>query len=62
MGFVQNITARRSIANAAGAVLRATLYWWATTGEVPEGLRIEDLPEVQRAPQPGPISGNPYAV
>ena len=51
-----------AFASAAGAAMRATLYWWATTGEVPEGFRIEDLPEVQRAPQPGPISGNPYAV
>ncbi|MEK6985713.1 MAG: hypothetical protein AABX89_04970 [Candidatus Thermoplasmatota archaeon] len=36
-----------AIASSSGAAMRATLYWYATTGEVPAGFRIDDLPKVE---------------
>ena len=50
-----------AFASAAGANMRATLYWYATTGEVPEGFNADDLPEIVRDQQQT-ISGNPYSV
>lgn len=40
-----------SLSMTVGAAMRATLYWNATTGEVPKGFRSEDLPQVA-APRP----------
>ncbi|MBI2076875.1 MAG: hypothetical protein HYT80_00690 [Euryarchaeota archaeon] len=40
-----------SLSMTVGAAVRATLYWNATTGEVPKGFRSEDLPQVA-APRP----------
>ncbi|HEX9815827.1 MAG TPA: hypothetical protein VGB18_02505 [Candidatus Thermoplasmatota archaeon] len=40
-----------SISMTVGAAMRATLYWNATTGEVPQGFRSEDLPQVS-SPRP----------
>ncbi len=48
-----------AFASAASAAMRATLYWYATTGEVPQGFRVEDLPEIKST---GKISGNPHAI
>lgn len=50
-----------AFASAASAAMRATLYWYATTGEVPEGFRVDDLPEIDHTNQ-RTITGNPYAV
>lgn len=36
-----------AIASSSGAAMRATLYWYATTGEVPAGFRVDDLPTVE---------------
>lgn len=35
-----------ALATATASAMRATLYWYATTGEVPEGVRADDLPKV----------------
>lgn len=35
-----------SFASSLAAAMRATLYWYATTGEVPEGFNKEDLPTI----------------
>ncbi|HEX2066804.1 MAG TPA: hypothetical protein VHI93_08330 [Candidatus Thermoplasmatota archaeon] len=35
-----------AVASSTAAALRATLYWYATTGEVPEGFRADDLPRL----------------
>ncbi|HLF16748.1 MAG TPA: hypothetical protein VI796_04875, partial [Candidatus Thermoplasmatota archaeon] len=40
--------------SASTAAMRATLYWYATTGEVPDGFRVDDLPRVQPH---GPLTG-----
>lgn len=40
-----------SLSMTVGAAIRATLYWNATTGELPVGFRNEDLPQVS-APRP----------
>ncbi len=36
-----------SFASSLAAAMRATLYWYATTGEVPEGFNAADLPTIQ---------------
>lgn len=36
-----------AFASTIAAAMRATLYWYATTGEVPAGFNVEDLPKVQ---------------
>ncbi|HUR62200.1 MAG TPA: hypothetical protein VM286_07555 [Candidatus Thermoplasmatota archaeon] len=35
-----------AVASSTAAAMRATLYWYATTGEVPEGFDRGDLPQV----------------
>jgi hypothetical protein len=35
-----------AVASSTAAALRATLYWYATTGEVPEGFDTADLPQM----------------
>ena len=50
-----------AFSSASSAAMRATLYWYATTGEVPQGFRVEDLPQVTHANQKG-IAGSPFAV
>ncbi len=35
-----------AIANAVSAALRAVLYWYAATGELPPGFEDRDLPEI----------------
>ncbi len=37
-----------SLAMSVSAALRATLYWYATTGEVPDGFNANDLPTIER--------------
>ncbi|MEA3203388.1 MAG: hypothetical protein QOI63_1063 [Thermoplasmata archaeon] len=35
-----------AVASSTAAAMRATLYWYATTGEVPEGFDTSDLPQM----------------
>ncbi len=35
-----------ALSSAVGAALRASLYWYATTGEVPPGFEAQYLPEI----------------
>jgi hypothetical protein len=35
-----------ALSTAVSAALRAVLYWYATTGEVPPGFPTERLPQV----------------
>ena len=35
-----------ALASAVTAALRAVLYWYATTGELPPGFEQADLPQI----------------
>lgn len=36
-----------AFSSSTAATMRATLYWYATTGEVPAGFRVDDLPKIE---------------
>jgi hypothetical protein len=60
-----------AVASSVAAAMRATLYWYATTGEVPEGFRTTDLPTLKDtghpfvrappAPRARPVGAAPVA-
>ncbi len=48
-----------AISMSVGAAMRAVLYWYATTGEVPAGFQKEDFPQISHH---GSITGAPIMV